>query len=135
MLTFYEYKEKRDNKLKDLDSLVQDPGEIPDESTWKKWKSFINMTPNELDNFIDNHSEHVDDVSVVKNMLKNYKTYDDAHKNWTPVEWKAAKKHVSSITKAKNSRSKINGNPFEKNAKLTPWLKSMLKYGHDPRKN
>ena len=44
------------------------------------------------------------------------------------------RKQNSFNSRMKGMRSRIHGNPFEKDGKMTRWLKSMLIWGHDPRK-
>ena len=61
-------------------------------------------------------------------------TFDDAEKKWTSDMWKMSRSQIKFIEKIKAIRKRMVGNPFERNGELTKWLKSMLAWGHDPRK-
>ena len=61
-------------------------------------------------------------------------SYKKAEENWTPSMWKWANKQISFISRMKGMKSRIKGNPYEKDGKMTRWLKSMLIWAHDPRK-
>ena len=123
----------------------------PDEEVWKKWRSLINMTPKELKDF--NESENGSDAGLtatqakeegidygresarmILKMLPTGGSFESASKNWTPSMWYWARKQNSFNSRMRGARKRIKGNPFERDGKMTRWLKSLLIWGHDPRK-
>ena len=67
-------------------------------------------------------------------MIPIGKTFKSASENWTPSMWEWCKKQNSFIGRMRGMRSRMTGNPFERDGKMTRWLKSLLIWGHDPRK-
>lgn len=146
MKSFNEYKKE---KLAILEE-SKDPNNSADESTWKKWNQLVNMTPKELKSFYDGDGKDAgmkqadankagidsgkESARMLLKMIPTGGTFTKASENWTPDMWKWCKKQISFISRMKGMRSRINGNPFEKDGEMTRWLKSLLIWGHDPRK-
>ncbi len=123
----------------------------PDEKVWKKWRSLVNMSASELEKFYN--SDEGKDAGMKKGeadkigidsgresarmlmkMIPIGGSFSQAEKNWTPTMWRWCRKQNSFNSRMRGMRSRIVGNPFEKDGKMTRWLKSMLIWGHDPRK-
>lgn len=107
---------------------------------YQKWKSLVNMTPVELERFLDSEvgekaglsrkeaSQHGigrgrDSARAILRMKK--KGVD----NWSSDDWKWAARQVSF-----NSRMRGNDGPLCKDGKKTRKFSSLLVWGHDPRK-
>jgi hypothetical protein len=123
-----------------------------DEKTWSKWNTLVNMTPKELKSFYDSdegkeagmkqsdaNKAGIDSgresARMLLKMIPIGTTFDKALKNWTPTMWEWCKKQNSFISRMKGMRSRMVGNPFERDGKKTRWLLSLLIWGHDPRKS
>lgn len=131
MKSFFEYKL----------ATSTDPNVSPDQNVWKKWRSLVNMTEKEIKSFYE--TEYKDEVDsdlkkktleMMIKLISTGKTFDDAEKKWTSDMWKMSRSQIKFIEKIKAIRKRMVGNPFERNGELTKWLKSMLAWGHDPRK-
>ena len=122
-----------------------------DKKVWEKWRKLINMSAKEIEDFYN--SDDGKDAGMKKGdadkagidsgresarmlmkMIPIGSSFSQAEKNWTPTMWRWCRKQNSFNSRMKGMRSRIHGNPFEKNGKKTRWLKSMLIWGHDPRK-
>lgn len=148
MKSFSEFSQEH----KKLQEANKDPRTAdPDQEVWKKWRSLINMSASELKNFMDSEDgkdagltpgeakkEGIDygreSARMLLKMIPTGGSFDSANKNWTPSMWFWARKQNSFNSRMKGARKRIKGNPFEKEGKMTRWLKSMLIWGHDPRK-
>lgn len=106
-----------------------------DQDLWKKWKSLINMNSKELKEFYEKDFPGDTRKVVICNMIQKGKTFEEASSNWKSDDWKICKKQVSSIEKHQKMRKRLVGNPFEKNGSKTNWYKTLLSWGHNPRKN
>ena len=135
-----------------FDDFILESKSVPDEEVWKKWKVLINMTVKELKDFYD--SEEGKDAGLrpseakitgidygresarmIIKMLPHSDTYEEAERHWTTSMWKWARKQNSFNSRMIGAKKRIKGDPYEKNGKMTRWLKSLLIWGHDPRKN
>jgi hypothetical protein len=124
----------------------------PDENVWKTWRKLINMSLKELENFYN--SEEGKDAGMkqsdadkagidsgresarmIMKMLPHGASFSAAEEHWTPTMWKWARKQNSFNSRMRGMRKRMVGNPFERDGKMTRWLKSMLIWGHDPRKS
>ena len=123
-----------------------------DHEIWKKWRSLVNMSKDELKNFYDSEDgkdagmkqKEADKAGIdsgresarkLLEMIPTGSSFEKASENWTPDKWKWARKQISFISRVKGARKRIKGNPFEdENGDKTRWLKSLLIWGHDPRK-
>ena len=143
MKSFAEY--KKDN------TEILSENALPDETTWKKWKDLVNMTQKEIQEFYDSEdgkdagmtSKDAKSVGIssgresaawLLKMIPHGNSFKEAENHWTPIMWKWARKQISFISRMNGMRKRIVGNPFEKDGKKTRWIKSMLIWGHDPRK-
>lgn len=123
----------------------------PDEATWITWRKLINMTEKELQDFYDSddgkdagmkqsdaNKLQIDSgresARMLIKMIPIGKTFELASKNWTPTMWEWCKKQNSFNSRMRGMRKRMVGNPFERDGKKTRWLKSLLIWGHDPRK-
>lgn len=147
MKSFLEHKELTESILNEAES----KNTTPDEETWKKWRKLINMSEKELKAFYD--SDEGKDAGMKKGeadkagidsgresarmlmkMIPDGGSYKSAEEKWTPTMWRWCRKQNSFNSRMRGMRSRIVGNPFEKDGKMTRWLKSLLIWGHDPRK-
>ena len=129
-----------------------DPNSTPDLDIWKKWHQLINMTEKELKDFYD--SEDGKDAGMKQSeadkagidsgresarmlikMIPIGNTFEAASKNWTPTMWSWCRKQNSFNSRMRGMRKRMVGNPFERDGKMTRWLKSLLIWGSDPRKS
>jgi hypothetical protein len=67
-------------------------------------------------------------------MIPKGESYKQAEENWTPTMWKWCRKQISFNSRMRGMRKRMVGNPFERDGEMTRWLKSLLIWGHDPRK-
>lgn len=142
MKSFNEFKE---------DLPIEESKHTPDEQIWKKWKSLVNMTYKELESFYDSSDgkdagmkqgeadkagidSGRESARMLMKMIPTGKTFEQAEKNWTTDMWRWCKKQNSFISRMKGMRSRMSGNPFEREGKKTRWYKSLLIWGHDPKK-
>jgi hypothetical protein len=147
--TFSEFKHRRDEIIEK--EKTPPTHSSVDEEIWKKWRSLVNMTASELQNFYDSENgkdagmkqKEANKVGIdsgresARMLLKMIPTggsFSSAEKNWTPDMWRWARKQNSFNSRMKGARKRIKGNPFEKDGEMTRWLKSLLIWGHDPRK-
>lgn len=150
MKSFQEYKAEKEKILLEKDK-HKNKGATPDPEVWKLWRSLINMSKKELEDFYN--SEDGKDAGMKKSeadaagidngrescrmlmkMIPDGNTYETAKEKWTPFMWYWARKQNSFNSRMRGMRKRIVGNPFEKDGEMTRWLKSMLIWGHDPRK-
>ena len=123
----------------------------PDEEVWNKWNSLINMSVKELKAFMD--SEDGKDAGMKKSdakkaginsgresagmllkMIPIGKSFKQAEEKWSSSMWYWARKQNSFNSRMQGAGKRIKGNKYEKDGKMTRWLKSLLIWGHDPRK-
>jgi hypothetical protein len=150
MKSFLEYKAEKEKILLEKDK-DKNKGATPDPKIWKLWRSLINMSKKELEEFynseegksagmskeeaakagIDNGRES---CRMLMKMIPDGSSYESAKEKWTPFMWYWARKQNSFNSRMRGMRKNIIGNPFERDGKMTGWLKSMLIWGHDPRK-
>ena len=150
MKSFSEYRDEKKKILLEKDK-SKNRGATPDEQVWKTWRSLINMTASELKAFYD--SEEGADAGMKKSdadkagidsgresarmlmkMIPTGGSFEKAQQNWTPSMWFWARKQNSFNSRMRGARKRMVGNPFERDGKMTRWLKSLLIWGHDPRK-
>jgi hypothetical protein len=146
MQGFKEYREMREKTLSEASG-----NKKPDENLWKRWKELVNMTAKELKEFYDspdgkdagmkqNEADRVgidsgrESARMLMKMIPAGTTYKEAETNWTPDMWRWCGKQVSFNSRMRGMRKRMVGNPFERDGKMTRWLKSLLIWGHDPRK-
>lgn len=131
--------------------LTEAKGDSPDQALWEKWRSLVNMTHSELKEFYE--SDDGKDAGMKKSdadregidsgresarwlmkMIPDGESFKQAQEKWTPTMWTWCRKQISFISRMKGMRKRMVGNPFERDGKKTRWLKSLLIWGHDPRK-
>jgi hypothetical protein len=148
--TFSEFRERRNQILEKEKTPPKGSG--PDEEIWKKWRSLINMSASELQNFYDSEEGKSagmkqkdankagidsgrESARMLLKMIPTGGSFASAEKNWTPDMWRWARKQNSFNSRMLGGRKRIKGNPFEEeDGSMTRWLKSLLIWGHDPRK-
>jgi hypothetical protein len=119
--------------------------------TWVKWNKLVNMTASEISDFYNSAEGKTAGLSKSKasklginsgrqsarmlmKMIPIGSTYEKAEENWTEDMWRWANKQISFISRMKGMRSRIVGDPYEKNGKKTRWYLSLLIWGHNPKK-
>ena len=147
MKSFNDYKQEKLIALEE----AKDPNSSPDKEIWKTWRQLVNMTEKELKSFYDSEDgkdagmkqgeadkagidSGRESARMLMKMIPVGKTFEDATKNWTPTMWMWCRKQNSFNSRMRGMRKRIIGNPFEKDGEMTRWLKSLLIWGHDPRK-
>ena len=145
MKSFSEHKEQNEEILKESTETS------PDENVWKKWRSLVNMTAKELKTFYDSSDgkdagmkqgeadkagidSGRESARMLIKMIPNGGSYKDAEEKWTPTMWRWCRKQVSFNSRMRGMRKRMVGNPFERDGQMTRWYKSMLIWGHDPKK-
>lgn len=145
MKSFLEYRKLIENFLNETANIGSK------EDTYKKWKSLVNMTQKELQDFYDSEDgkdsgmkqKDADKAGIdsgresarmLLKMIPSGGSFSEAEKNWTPTMWKWASKQISFISRMSGMKKMMKGNPYERDGKLTRWYKSMLIWGHDPKK-
>lgn len=123
----------------------------PSYKIWSKWYELINMSASELQRFMD--SEQGQDAGLsaaaakkegisrgrnsanwLLKMIPTGRSWKSALENWTPTMWAWARKQVSFNSRMLGNKPTKN-NPYkDDNGDMTRWLKSLLIWGHDPRK-
>jgi hypothetical protein len=151
-MNFQSFSEFKETRNKTISEAKESRTSSPDEEVWKKWRSLINMSASEIQKFID--SEDGKDAGMKQSeadkagidsgresarmlikMIPIGGSYSSAEKNWSPSMWFWARKQNSFNSRMRGARKRIKGNPFEKDGEMTRWLKSLLIWGHDPRKS
>lgn len=117
MITFKDFSENKTKKIQKEEKQFLKNVSFED---WIKWTSFMNMLKNEDPD--------------IEEMLKLGDTFENAKKRWNSENWKFVRKQNIFISRKLAMRKNLRGNPFEIDNDLTPWLKSLLAAGHDPRK-
>lgn len=117
-------------------------GEIAEhEETYKKWKSLVNMTKSELENFYN--SKEGKEAGLSSSEAKGLgihsgresarwvmKMKDTPHKDWTPKMWEWAKRQISFISRMSGNKGGLYDDKGNKKRKHT----SLLIWGHNPKK-
>lgn len=146
--SFEEFRTRRNKIL--LEEKTPPRNAAPDEEVWKTWRSLINMSVKELQNFLDSDGKDAgltaaqakaakidsghESAAMLLKMIPHGNSFSSAQENWTPSMWFWARKQNSFNSRMKGARKRIKGNPFEKDGEMTRWLKSLMLWGHDPRK-
>jgi len=146
MKSFFEHKKFTEEILQESAKSVE-----PAEETWKKWRKLINMSAKELKSFYDSEDGkdagmkqgEADKVGIdsgresarmLMKMIPHGNSFKSAEEHWTPTMWRWCSKQISFNSRMRGMRKRMVGNPFERDGKMTRWLKSLLIWGHDPRK-
>jgi hypothetical protein len=133
------------------DFLLENSDNNSHEETWKKWNSLINMSLKELKDFYESEEGKTaglkpadakeagidygrESARMLMKMIPIGNSFSEAESKWSPSMWRWAKKQNSFNSRMLGARKRIKGNPYEKEGKMTRWLKSLLIWGHDPRK-
>jgi hypothetical protein len=113
-----------------------------------KWSKLINMSASEIKRFLDSEDgkdagmsagaaraagigRGRDSARAIIRMLGNGRGVEQALENWSAGDWRWAGRQVSFI-----SRMKGNSGPlYDDKKRMTRKLKSLLVWGHDPRKS
>jgi hypothetical protein len=144
MKSFNEHKEE-------IEDLLNESASEADEKTWKSWRKLINMSLKELKDFYDSsdgkdagmkqsdaNKAGIDSgresARWLMKMIPKGESYKQAEEKWTPTMWKWCRKQISFNSRMRGMRKRMVGNPFERDGEMTRWLKSLLIWGHDPRK-
>ena len=116
-------------------------GEINHEETYKKWKSLVNMSKSELENFYNSEEGKKAGLSSSKaNQLGIHsgresarwimKMKDTPHQEWTPTMWDWANRQISFISRMSGNKGGLYDDKGNKTRKHT----SLLIWGHNPKK-
>ena len=144
MKSFNEHKEE-------IEDFLNESASEADEKAWKSWRKLINMSLKELKDFYDStdgkdagmkqsdaNKAGIDSgresARWLMKMIPKGGSYKQAEENWTPTMWKWCRKQISFNSRMRGMRKRMVGNPFERDGEMTRWLKSLLIWGHDPRK-
>jgi len=129
-------------KKEEIKNEFAEGGKISDhEETYKKWKSLVNMSKSELDNFYNSEEGKKAGLSSSKaNELGIHsgresarwimKMKDIPHKNWTPKMCEWAKRQISFISRMSGNKGGLYDDKGNKTRKHT----SLLIWGHNPEK-
>ena len=137
--------------VKSFDEFINESNEDKQKETWEKWKSLINMSVGEIEKFLESEngkdagmktsaahkigiSSGKESAHMLIKMIPIGSSYKKAAENWTPTMWKWANKQISFNSRMIGAKKRIKGNPYEKDGEMTRWLKSLLLWGHNPRK-
>lgn len=133
--------------VEDHDWLHKDADEKRKRELHAKWSKLINMSAAEIKRFLDSEDGEDagmsagaaraagigrgrDSARAIIRMLGNGRGVEQALENWSAGDWRWAGRQVSFI-----SRMKGNAGPlYDDKKRMTRKLKSLLVWGHDPRK-
>lgn len=119
--------------------------------TFIAWKDLINMSAEQLIRFATSDIGRAaglsrpeakkqgiksgrDSAIALIRMIPKGRGFVQAMENWTPAEWRWAKRQISFIKRMRGMAKRIKGNPFYRNGTPTRWLASLMIWGHDPRR-
>jgi len=124
----------------------------PKWETWAKWRTLINMSASEIERFL-NSSEGKDaglsrseakkeggintgrdSARALLRMIPNGGSWKKALDNWSPLDWYWAGRQNSFNSRMRGMKPTTRDPYVEKDGGLTDWYKSMLIWGHDPKK-
>jgi hypothetical protein len=120
-----------------------DGGDVDEnKETYKKWKSLVNMSKSELENFYNSQegkdaglsasearSQGIDSGRESARWIMRMK--DTPKADWTPEMWKWAKKQISFISRMSGNKGSLYDDKGRKTRKHT----SLLIWGHNPKKS
>lgn len=130
-------------KIKRKEPLIYEKGGKLDdkEEIYKKWKSLVNMSKSELENFYN--SEEGKEAGLSSSEAKELgihsgresarwimKMKDTPHNEWTPKMWEWANRQISFISRMKGNKGGLYDEKGNKTRKHT----SLLIWGHNPEK-
>lgn len=121
--------------------------EEPDERVWRDWRKLVNMSPSELQKFMDSPGGRAaglsrsaakaqgiksgrESASWILKMQPGGRSFSSATKNWTPAMWRWARRQVAFIKRMRGASGALwdkDGEPTRKHLALLIW-------GHDPTK-
>jgi len=120
--------------------LIQEYEDEKKSDLYSDWKKLVNMSASEIEKFLD--SEEGEDAGLSRKEASKLdisrgrdsaraivRMKDKGKDDWSSNDWEWAQKQVSFI-----SRMKGNEGPLFKDGKMTRKMKSLLIWGHDPRK-
>jgi hypothetical protein len=102
----------------------------PNEKTWEKWKSYANMTPAEINKFLNSENGkdaglskkegqkagiHTGKQSIkwqIKILQKNIKSFEEAKEKLSGKEWYWVNRMVSFNSRMSGAGSRIKGNKY-----------------------
>lgn len=118
-------------------------GNTTDENseTYKKWKSLVNMTYNELKKFYESKegkeaglsSKEADDLGIKSGRESArwiMKMKQTSKEDWTPTMWAWARRQISFISRMSGNKGPLYDEKGNKTRKHT----SLLIWGHNPKK-
>lgn len=123
------------------DIRFKDGGKVNHEETYKKWKSLVNMSKSELENFYN--SEEGKEAGLSSSEAAELgihsgresarwimKMKDTPKDEWTPTMWDWANRQISFISRMKGNKGGLYDDKGNKTRKHT----SLLIWGHNPEK-
>jgi hypothetical protein len=76
-----------------------------------------------------------DSARALVRMIPIGSSWRSAVDNWSPNDWQWARRQVSFNSRMSGMRPTTRDPYLEKDGEYTDWMKSMLIWGHDPRKS
>jgi hypothetical protein len=130
-----------------------DPKSTPSFRIWSQWRTWINMSPSEIERFLNSDQGKEaglsrkeakkeggiktgrDSARALVRMIPIGSSWRSAVDNWSPNDWQWARRQVSFNSRMSGMRPTTRDPYLEKDGEYTDWMKSMLIWGHDPRKS
>lgn len=115
---------------------------------WPKWRKLINMSPSEIQDFLDTPEGKAAGLSreeaseegiargrdsgraLIRMLPKGGRSYEQAERNWTDNDWKWAARQYSFNSRMRGTKGPL----YDEDGNMTRKLASLLIWGHDPRK-
>ena len=116
---------------------------------WPKWRKLINMSPSEIQDFLDTPEGKAAGLSreeaseegiargrdsgraLIRMLPKGGRSYEQAERNWTDNDWKWAARQYSFNSRMRGTKGPL----YDEDGNMTRKLTSLLIWGHDPRKS
>lgn len=129
-----------------------EPKSSPSFKTWSSWRSWINMSASEIEKFLNSEQGKEaglsrkeakkeggiktgrDSARALIRMIPSGGSWRSALENWSSNDWEWARRQVSFNSRMSGMKPTTRDPYFEKDGEYTNWMKSMLIWGHDPRK-
>lgn len=134
-------KSRYKNNLEKISKLEKGGNVSEKDETYKKWKSLVNMSKSELENFYN--TQEGKDAGLSSSEAKELginsgresarwilKMKDTSKEDWTPTMWYWANRQISFISRMKGNKGGLYDEKGNKTRKHT----SLLIWGHNPEK-
>lgn len=118
------------------------------EEAWYEWRSLVNMSPSELNQFLKSEEGRAaglsrsqakkegvrsgqDSAKALLRMLPSGgRSLPQAEKNWSEADWTWARRQVAFIKRMRG----VKGPLYDEDGEPTRKHTALLLWGHDPRK-